>query len=277
MSRAQTGILAVFLVFFVCTSAFAANSPASPVPGQAVSPAAVFAAVLVRAEKGDLPAMLRLGALYENGFGVERNFGKALEWYRKAGDAGLPEAVYNVGICYEIGMGTAVNLDRAVAQYRLAAEKGLAQASYKLAGMYFTGLGLPKDEAKGLEALTKAADAGHAQALNDLALVDLKGLFGVPQDAGAAEVRFTAAAGAGSADAMRNLLFLYKEGLGGRPKDPIKALAWYLICKQAGFREDLLPPEAELTADLDEAGRNAARKEAESRVAAWTRQQAKAE
>ena len=72
----------------------AAKAPAPKAEaGQAVSPQAVFAAVLVEAEKGDLLAMLRVGAFYENGYGVERNFGKALEWYKKSADGGLLEGI----------------------------------------------------------------------------------------------------------------------------------------------------------------------------------------
>ena len=273
MSRGVTRIVLPLLILF----SFAGASPAAEnvrAPARAgeaaqpVPPAGLFALMLVEAEKGDPKAMLQVGSYFENGYGVERNYGKTLEWYRKAADAGLAEGAYNVGVCYEVGMGTAVNLDRAVAQYRTAADRGLAQASYKLAGMYFSGQGLPSDPAKGLLALAKAADGGHPQALNDLGMVYLNGLFGVRADGGVAVGRFTAAAGAGSADAMRNLVFIFKDGLAGQAKNPVEALTWYLICKRAGFPDKLLPLEADMSAGLDEAARAGAARKADEWIAA---------
>jgi TPR repeat protein len=38
--------------------------------------------------KGDPDAMIYLGRLYENGWGVARDFAKAREWYQKAADTG---------------------------------------------------------------------------------------------------------------------------------------------------------------------------------------------
>ena len=171
-------------------------------------------------------------------------------------------------------MGTAVNLERAVAQYRLAAEKGLAQGSYKLAVMYFSGHGLPKDAAKGLEAMTKAADAGHPRALNDLAMIRLRGLFGVKPDGPEAMRRLLAAAEVGSLDAMQNLVVVYAEGLAGQAKDPVKSYKWYLVCRRAGLPEHMLPPAGGVTAGLDDAGRKTAEKEAENWIAAWEKKQA---
>lgn len=36
------------------------------------------------AELGDPEAMLNLGIAYEEGLGVEKNYGKAFRWYQKA-------------------------------------------------------------------------------------------------------------------------------------------------------------------------------------------------
>jgi TPR repeat protein len=71
---------------------------------QTITPEALFALMVVNAEKGQSKAMLNLGLLYEQGLGVARNFTKALEWYQKAANAGEGEAYMRVGVCYEIGV-----------------------------------------------------------------------------------------------------------------------------------------------------------------------------
>lgn len=44
------------------------------------------------AELGENGAMYSLGAAYEDGLGVENNYGEALRWYQKAYDFGLEKA-----------------------------------------------------------------------------------------------------------------------------------------------------------------------------------------
>jgi TPR repeat protein len=85
----------------------AASQDATQAGGQqTISHEALFAAMLVNAEKGQPQAMLTVGALYEQGIGVPRNFTKAFEWYAKAANAGEPDAWMRLGVCHEVGIGT---------------------------------------------------------------------------------------------------------------------------------------------------------------------------
>ncbi len=45
--------------------------------------------IIARAEKGDAEAQYELGEMYEKGQGIEQNYAKALEWYRKAAEQGV--------------------------------------------------------------------------------------------------------------------------------------------------------------------------------------------
>src|SRR5689334_1956508 len=47
-----------------------------------------------RAQAGDIRAMTMLGELYANALGVKRDYGKAVEWYKRASDAGDREAMF---------------------------------------------------------------------------------------------------------------------------------------------------------------------------------------
>ena len=47
----------------------------------------------VDAEKGNPSAQFFMGVAYENAYGVERDFAKAAEWYRKAAERGHPGSI----------------------------------------------------------------------------------------------------------------------------------------------------------------------------------------
>ena len=46
-----------------------------------------------------------LAECYEHGVGVTRHLQKAVGWYRRAADAGVPEAMYRLGLSYAKGNG----------------------------------------------------------------------------------------------------------------------------------------------------------------------------
>jgi TPR repeat protein len=76
--------------------------------------------------------MLELGGLYENGYGVDRDYGKAREWYQKAADKGNAYAMYNLGGLYENGNGVAQDYGKAREWYQKAADAGHADAKQGL-------------------------------------------------------------------------------------------------------------------------------------------------
>jgi TPR repeat protein len=62
------------------------------------------------AERGDARSQSALGYLYLNGFGVPKNIGEAVYWYKKAAAQGEPEAEAYLGSFYIAGNGLARNL-----------------------------------------------------------------------------------------------------------------------------------------------------------------------
>lgn len=70
--------------------------------------------------------------MYYCGQGVEQDYGKAVEWYRKAAEQGAASAQYNLGVCYEYGNGVEQNYGIAAKWYRKAAEQGHEQAKSNL-------------------------------------------------------------------------------------------------------------------------------------------------
>lgn len=252
-------------------SSHAAEAPAKKESGAKeadLSPAAAFALVSDKAAKGDASAMLSLGRFYEYGHGTSRNFTKALEWYRKAAEAGLPEGYYNLGVCYEVGMG-AVSDDKKAAEYfAKSAELKLPLGMHKMAALYFSGSGLPKDEAKAMEYLIKAGEAGLPQAANDLGLVYMNGLYEQPKDTGVALDWFVFGADNGSLDAMANIAAYFDEATPVKV-NLVKALKWYLIIKKLGVEnENVNARVTALNKKMPQQQKAAADKEAE----AWLEQ-----
>jgi Sel1 repeat len=81
------------------------------------------------ADSGDIAAINNLGHLYENGIGVEKDFSKSFELYRRAAESGMPVGQFNLGEAYALGRGPKADNIEALKWYMLAANGGDADAS----------------------------------------------------------------------------------------------------------------------------------------------------
>lgn len=145
--------------------------------------AAAAAAWTPLAEGGDVAAMRNLGHLYRWGQGVTQNVDTAMDWYRRAAEAGFDRAQTNLAAIYLQGDGgVPVNYDEALKWFAAAARQGNAVAQYNLGLMYELGLGVEKSEALALGWYNNAAKAGQPEALERLSQLVLK--RGPPQPAG---------------------------------------------------------------------------------------------
>src|SRR5581483_662160 len=57
------------------------------------------------AEKGDVLAQIRVGALYADGEGVTRDYAEAVNWFRRAAEQGNARAQFNLATLYDNGQG----------------------------------------------------------------------------------------------------------------------------------------------------------------------------
>ena len=119
-------------------------------------------------DQGDAGTQFSLGLRYENGDGVPKDFGKAVELYQKAADQGHPDAQVNLGWLYENGEGVPNDLRKAAELYQKAADQGNARAQNNLGWLYENGWGVPKDLGKARELYQKAADQGNQSAIGKL-------------------------------------------------------------------------------------------------------------
>src|SRR3569833_198047 len=101
----------------------------------------------------ELAADYAKGLQYERGADVSVNYQTAMDWYRKAADAGYPPAELSLGIMYMSGRGTSKDPKTAVDWFRRAAEHGLPDAQVQLAGDTLTGLATADGKPDKVEAL----------------------------------------------------------------------------------------------------------------------------
>ena len=185
------------------------------------------------AEQGDAEAQNKLGMMYANGQGVEKDAREAVRWYQRAADQGLATAQVNLGWMYDTGEGVEKN-DREAAQwYRRAADQGDAKAQFNLGVMYANGEGVEKNDREAAQWYRRAADQGDADAQFNLGLMYDTGI-GVEKDAREAAQWYRRAADQGFTKAQFNLGVMYANGEGVEKNDR-EAAQWYRRAADQGF------------------------------------------
>lgn len=127
-------------------------------------PQEALAAFQRAADENNVRAFFILGALHENGEGVERDYAKAMSWYQKAAELGDTAAQSNIGTLYEKGQGVAKDLAQAASWYLKAAEAGNVQAQSNLGVLYFKGQGVAQDSLEAFKWLYLAENGGNRDA-----------------------------------------------------------------------------------------------------------------
>jgi TPR repeat protein len=119
------------------------------------------------AEQGHEEARVHLGFLYYNGRGVSQDYGEAAKWFRMAaeqGKQGNAKAQFTLGHMYDYGYGVLPNNSEAVSWYRKAAEQGYAEAQFFLGSKYAKGEDVPRNDLEAAKWYRKAAAQGHGPA-----------------------------------------------------------------------------------------------------------------
>ena len=102
------------------------------------------------AEKGDAEAQYRIGTLFAEGKGVQRNDETAVSWFRRAAEGGNAMAQYNLGASYAAGIGVAHDDAEAAKWFRRAADQGMPYAELNLGLLYAAGRGVPQDNVEAM-------------------------------------------------------------------------------------------------------------------------------
>ncbi|WP_180189967.1 tetratricopeptide repeat protein [Acinetobacter sp. YH01009] len=148
------------------------------------------------AEKGNLDAQMKLGAMYFDGNGVRKNYYDALRWYKEAAKSGNIKAIKEVGYIY---------------------------ASYI------------KDGNSALYWYSKAANQGDSEAMNAIGVIHHIGRNGVKMNTTEAMRWYQKAFKNGDSFAPKNIGDMYFNG-DGVPRDYTKAKHWYIEAAKKGNR-----------------------------------------
>lgn len=232
-----------------------------------------LAALRKKAKAGDAESQSKLGsAFYEGAMGANQDYQVAVYWYQMAAAQGHANAAFNLGICYEQGKGVEKNPGRALDLYMKAADKGLVLAQLnagltlrdefkndKQAAHYFMlgarqghivcqreygimrlhGRGVKQDFDIGQLFLARAAQAGDVKA--QLSLADAYGgaIEGIERDVTKMIDYLWQAASRDEPEALAKVGFCYEEGI-GLTKDVALAAKWYRRAAELGFPQAML-------------------------------------
>merc|ERR1719198_1455333 len=100
-----------------------------------------------------------------HGYGVARDFAKALEYFKAAAERGNAEAQFNLGAMYIGGMGVRKAHDKALHYFTLSAHQGHTLALYNLGQMHLNGLAAPRSCPIGVQFLKAVAERGPWSAM----------------------------------------------------------------------------------------------------------------
>ncbi|OOM11704.1 tetratricopeptide repeat protein [Clostridium saccharobutylicum] len=97
------------------------------------------------AENGYADAQCELGHMYCTGKGVEVDYKEGYKWLKLAGNQNNDIAQGNIGFMYENGYGVKQDYEEAFRYYIMSAQNGNATAQKTVANMYQKGLGVEKN------------------------------------------------------------------------------------------------------------------------------------
>ncbi|GJP35380.1 hypothetical protein CLOM_g19896 [Closterium sp. NIES-68] len=134
------------------------------------------------AEMDDPHAMVTLGEMLTHGVGVKANYGKAMEWFKKAHARGVVSALNGVGYLHSKGLGVPQDYHKAVQNFLTAARKTRdVDALYNLGMSHLRGQGVRRNPSKALQFLQQAVEGQHVGAMYQMGKMHLAGT-GVPKN-----------------------------------------------------------------------------------------------
>lgn len=189
----------LFLLILICHAAYSADARITA------------ADLLMRADAGDRTAMRTLADGYYAGVdGLEQNFAKAAEWYRRLARSGDVRAQTSLGLMYARGYGVEKNMREAFRLWNFAALQNDPGAQFNLGVTYLQGEGIAAEAPRAAHWFREAAKRGHVQAQRNLALMCFHG-NGVNRDLQQAYFWMKVAALQGDEDSEKSLSAIIQE------------------------------------------------------------------
>jgi TPR repeat protein len=168
-----------------------------------------------------------LGALYENGQGVEQNYAKAMAWYTKAAEQGYARGQFYLGRMFEQGLGTERDIAQASEWYSRAAALGYVKARKQLAKVKSE---LTRTNEKIIQEKQEAVDQIQDDEVTIITAAKMKEKVESEQINSSHEYLATA----GDPHSQYLLGLLYLNGNDGYEMDAEKAAYWFSLAAEKG-------------------------------------------
>ncbi|HWB58123.1 MAG TPA: PDZ domain-containing protein, partial [Chthoniobacteraceae bacterium] len=187
------------------------------------------------AEEGDTYAEYNLGTAYYYGYGAEKDFSKAAEWYRKSAGAGYALAQITLGDMCQSGKGMEKDEAAATGWFAKAAAQGNAEGEERLGEQFYWGHGTAQNYGTAFAWFYSAAMQDDPWAEYYLGVLYCDGR-GVARDYSQSFGWYYRSVQQNNPRAQAGMGYLYAKGLGVR-KDPAEALRCYQAAL-AGLPDD---------------------------------------
>ncbi|MBC8871839.1 MAG: SEL1-like repeat protein [Planctomycetes bacterium] len=215
---------------------------------EAIPPDGGNGRILALAQAGEGWAMAEIGLRYANfrstGSYCEKDDAQALNWLRRADQAGETSGTFFLAFMYRNGRGVEQDYAKAMELYERvrsleSAEgkrKGLWNvATESLASMHLNGQGISQDYEKAFALYQESADRGSLSAKHQVALMYYQGQ-GVEKNLGEAQRLFREAAEEGLDKAQVSLGAAYANG-DGVARDASQAVHWYRAAAEQDYAD----------------------------------------
>lgn len=185
--------------------------------------------LLRSAQAGNRDGMYALGYDYQQGIGCEQNLDSALYWFRQLADQNDGVSLMQLAVAYEHGRGVEPDTAMAMQYYQRAGEAGISDGYAYLGDFYRNGTStMAPDSARAYELYQQAAaiENDNAAGLYYVGDCYLRGI-GVQKDTTLALPYFRDAAKAGSYRSLAVIGDYYNYGWPGVERSGDTALAYY--------------------------------------------------
>ena len=186
--------------------------------------AMIFKAQIILANSGDPDSQNIIGHSYEDGDGVQQDFGKALEWHKLAAQRGNFDSAFRIGRIYHFGLGVEQRFSDAVEWYGIASNGNHDLAKVNLGLLYINGEGVAQNYKIAEDLFRQAAEKGVHDAQNNLGAMYSMGLGVLTNNEEAFKWYFLAAM-QGNQKAQLSIGLMYKDGI-GVPQNSQDAYRW---------------------------------------------------
>ena len=195
----------------------------------------MFVEMMAAASGGDSLSQFDLGVRYLRGDGVQQDYAKAYEWFKKAADQGHPRAKYNIGSLHLNGWGVPRDASQAIGWYKRAFDGADPELLFAMAQTVEAERAMLNAWPFAVKCYAAAADAGHAKAQEVLGVRFIAG-DGVEKNIELGTQYISQSARQGNPKGLWLLARLYEEGYAGEPNLP-HAMYLYYCAALEGYPE----------------------------------------